>query len=116
MNKVHLLSKEWSSYSLYLATTLLSEKHEVGHRAVPMEQQLKTTKMPKKKKKKVKFTNEVMQIRKAQVTSSEEQQIPEELWLAKTRGAAKHAGARAIHSGCLCAEGREGGGTQDPSL
>lgn len=58
-----------------------------------------------------------MQIRKAWVTSSKEQQIPEELWLAKTRGAAEHVRVITIHSGCLHAEWRqEKGDAQDSPL
>ena len=63
---------------------------------------------------KLKFTKEVMQIRKARVTSSKEQQIKEELWLAKTRGAAERARASTFLSSCLCAEqSREDGGARD---
>lgn len=58
-----------------------------------------------------------MQIRKARITSSKEQQIPEELWLAKTREAAEHVRVITIHSSCLHAEWRqEEGGAQDPPL
>lgn len=65
----------------------------------------------------LKFAKEVMQIREAQVTSSKEQQIREELWLAKTRGAAERARASAIHSSCLCAGRREeAGGARDPPV
>lgn len=35
--------------------------------------------------KKLKFTKEVMLIGKAQITSSKEQQVTKELWLARTR-------------------------------
>lgn len=46
--------------------------------------------------KKLKFTK-VMEVRKAQVTSSKEQQMPEELWLSKTRGAAEQVRVSVIH-------------------